>query len=384
MSEAPEVKRIKLTDDAEPADRGEQPDPDHPRIESILADEYTKPIAMIKVCVGSVTDSRQLSKLVPTLAKILPLTSLQHLKRVNRDGTIILAPVEELNRKLGNGPVEGEKVAVLLEEFLRSHGSLDQSLIDGLCAGMKIVSVPATQPLLRWQYDLVNSVWPCKFHPNRHNEALYTNTLFDKREVDQHRQLMELCLWLGKQEKGRPMGVCVNPRLGSRIAAIGVGRSEEHPVWHCPMVLIDMVAVSQSGGIWNRLPSTTASTDSLREDGFHYGGIEPRYERLLREQYGELFSFGAEPIRNGGTTALEPCESNDPDNLTKYGPYLCTGYDVYLTHEPCIMCAMALTHSRVRRVFYHHLNAQRGALGSLVKLHTIKELNHRYEAFRIL
>ncbi|XP_050094420.1 probable inactive tRNA-specific adenosine deaminase-like protein 3 [Anopheles aquasalis] len=382
MSEAPEVKRVKLNDDDKPDVREEKKDHDQPRIESILADEYTKPIAMIKVCVGSVVDSRQLSKLVPTLARLLPLTSLQHLKRVHRDGTIILAPVEELNRKLGHG-AEGETTVALLEEYLRSAGLLDQSLIDGLCAGMKIVSVPATQPLLRWQYDLVNSVWPCKFHPNRHNEALYTNTLFGKPEADQHRQLMELCLWLGKQEKGRPTGVCVNPRLGSRIAAIGVGRSEEHPVWHCPMVLIDMVAVSQTGGIWNRASPT--STGPLRDDGFDYGGIEPRYERLLREQYGELFSFGAEPIRNGGgTAALEPCESGDPDNLTKYGPYLCTGYDVYLTHEPCIMCAMALTHSRVRRVFYHHLNPQGGALGSLVKLHTIKELNHRFEAFRIL
>ncbi|XP_049542158.1 probable inactive tRNA-specific adenosine deaminase-like protein 3 [Anopheles darlingi] len=382
MSEAPEVKRVKLSDDAEPGVREELKDPEKLRIESILADEYTKQIAMIEVCVGSVADSKHLSKLVPALAKILPLTSLQHLKRVNRDGTIILAPVEELNRKLGDG-AENETTAVLLQAYLRSEGLLDKSLIDGLCAGMKIVSVPATQPLLRWQYDLVNSVWPCKFHPNRHNEALYTNTLFDKHEAHQHRQIMELCLWLGKQEKGRPIGVCVNPRLGSRIAAIGVGRSEQHPVWHCPMVLIDMVAVSQSGGIWNRLPSTSTG-GPLREDGFHYGGIEPRYERLVREQYGELFSFGAEPIRNGGTTALARDESGDSDNLIKYGPYLCTGYDVYLTHEPCIMCAMALTHSRVRRVFYHHLNAHVGALGSLVKLHTIKELNHRYEAFRIL
>ncbi|CAG0881914.1 unnamed protein product [Darwinula stevensoni] len=30
--------------------------------------------------------------------------------------------------------------------------------------------------------------------------------------------------------------------------------------------------------------------------------------------------------------------------------YICTGFDVYCTREPCMMCAMALIHSRVRRL----------------------------------
>ncbi|KAJ0404857.1 hypothetical protein P43SY_007939 [Pythium insidiosum] len=61
--------------------------------------------------------------------------------------------------------------------------------------------------------------------------------------------------------------------------------------------------------------------------------------------------------------------------------YLCTGYDVYLDTEPCAMCAMALVHSRARRVVFATLNASNGALASAHRLHTIKSLNHRYRVF---
>ncbi|TYZ62511.1 hypothetical protein PybrP1_008721 [[Pythium] brassicae (nom. inval.)] len=63
--------------------------------------------------------------------------------------------------------------------------------------------------------------------------------------------------------------------------------------------------------------------------------------------------------------------------------YLCTGYDVYVDREPCVMCAMALIHSRVRRVVFAELNATDGALASAHRLHTIKSLNHHYRVFHL-
>jgi len=63
--------------------------------------------------------------------------------------------------------------------------------------------------------------------------------------------------------------------------------------------------------------------------------------------------------------------------------YLSTGFDVFLHSEPCTMCAMALIHCRVKRVFFSAPNPRLGAFMSRWRLQELRELNHHYQVFRV-
>lgn len=53
--------------------------------------------------------------------------------------------------------------------------------------------------------------------------------------------------------------------------------------------------------------------------------------------------------------------------------------DLYVTKEPCAMCAGAIVHCRVRRVIFGCLSPKDGAGGSLLNLIQFPELNHQSE-----
>jgi tRNA(adenine34) deaminase len=61
------------------------------------------------------------------------------------------------------------------------------------------------------------------------------------------------------------------------------------------------------------------------------------------------------------------------------GDWRLTDCDLYVTKEPCVMCAGALVHVRIRRVIFGCADPRGGAAGGMINLLQHPALNHHCE-----
>lgn len=109
------------------------------------------------------------------------------------------------------------------------------------------------------------------------------------------------------------------------------------------------------------------------------------------EAAGEV-PVGAVLTHNGtviATGANAPIGSQDPTahaeiqalraGAAALGNYRLTGTVLYVTLEPCVMCAGAMVHARVERMIFGCADPRAGAAGSVFDIFTAPTLNHRVQ-----
>ncbi|MDH3359375.1 MAG: tRNA adenosine(34) deaminase TadA [Desulfobulbaceae bacterium] len=64
----------------------------------------------------------------------------------------------------------------------------------------------------------------------------------------------------------------------------------------------------------------------------------------------------------------------------KLGNYRLTGCTLYVTLEPCVMCAGAMVHARIGRLVYGATDPKTGAIESVYKIGGDGRLNHNIKA----
>jgi tRNA(adenine34) deaminase len=101
---------------------------------------------------------------------------------------------------------------------------------------------------------------------------------------------------------------------------------------------------------------------------------------------------GAVLVRDGAVIATgfnQPIGQSDPTAHAEIqairaaaeslGNYRLPGCSLYVTLEPCAMCAGAIQHARIARLVYAAADPKTGACGSVVDLFSRSDLNHHTE-----
>ena len=112
-------------------------------------------------------------------------------------------------------------------------------------------------------------------------------------------------------------------------------------------------------------------------------------QALQAAQFGEV-PVGAVVVRNGEVIATgrnQPVAAHDPSAhaemialraaAAKLGNYRLPDCELYVTLEPCAMCAGAMLHARLKKVIFGAYDPKTGAAGSVINLFGNAQLNHQ-------
>jgi len=99
------------------------------------------------------------------------------------------------------------------------------------------------------------------------------------------------------------------------------------------------------------------------------GAVVVREEKIISRAYNQV-ELLKDATAHAEMLALTAAEA-------AVGDWRLTDCDLYVTKEPCPMCAGAIIHTRIRRVIFGCSDIRAGAAGTVINLLQHKALNHR-------
>ncbi|KAF9317739.1 adenosine deaminase, tRNA-specific 3 [Linnemannia elongata] len=355
-------------------------------LDQVLPEAEVRPLETVNVYIATI-EPKQTNQVIKFVRGKLPATQgLDHIKQIRKTTT-------------DDGAVNLD--IVLCQESALSAQVLDQLLEE---AGLnsivtpRIHGVPKYPPLTRDQFELWKAAWPTTFREDTNRHPKISDE--DEAAIMGHIQ----SVWGHTAEatsKGElPIVAMIVDPLTQKVMATSydtrtsTGYTLQHAVMNC----VAAVAKREREGSQNQraeyhhqqphsfgsdpvAPVCTAKQGAEPGTGRETTPSPVCGEKRKKHPVNETNSFTPSPESSASLLLQDEGVGNTEDRHVKKA-YLCTGYDVFLTHEPCVMCSMALVHSRVGRVFYTVPMAASGGLGSQHKIHSHPNLNHHFFVYR--
>ncbi|ORX75574.1 cytidine deaminase-like protein [Anaeromyces robustus] len=301
--------------------------------EPLLPIEFTRPLQTIDICIASV-EPKKTNDILKILSSKLSMVDMNigHLKRIKKS-----EKHEKLLDVIINTSADVSKTEKDIKELFKNNNINEDAIKDfRLCQASKYPAYTKSQ------FNEWKNVWPMIFkdHDSQHNLKL------SEEDLEKAKKWLNIALEKAEKDKSEVPNnqfnnctIIVDPSTSKVLAIETDNRIKcNHPLKHSVMECIKTIS---------ELHTKKDNLDSENEN----------------EQSNKRRKLNTE--------------------IDSSQPYLCTNYDLYTIKEPCIMCCMALVHSRIGRVFYLKKNENDGGLESIHQIHIQPELNHHFQVYKI-
>ncbi|CAG7853833.1 SubName: Full=Uncharacterized protein {ECO:0000313/EMBL:CCA67737.1} [Serendipita indica DSM 11827] len=198
--------------------------------------------------------------------------------------------------------------------------------------------VPSTPALTRGQLASKNKLWPTVFSPHLARLPVSIERAEVQRMVNGMRMAINEAV-KAKQHGEVPIAACLLPDqyLNVTLLAHDTRTSTHHPLKHSVINIVRALS-----------------------------------DQVLLADVAKINNGEDNPMRNPAMVV----------SLQNGEGYQLTNRTLYLTHEPCLMCTMALVHSRVKEIIYIHPMPKTGGCGGHAIVPELPTINHRFTIWR--
>lgn len=205
--------------------------------------------------------------------------------------------------------------------------------------------LPVTTPFLQEDIDNCRKYWNIGIYPDKTRNMMYVHTKEEENEI------IKITKELLADYNDCYCSLLYDPKAKKILQRSKTNKNQVNPINHTIMNLIKEF----SNNIANIDESNTEQEEALIE------------------------------CDNNDNTLINKKITKAPFNeyLDYEQQYYCQNLYVFTVKEPCFMCAMALVHSRIDRLYFINLNNFDGAITSKLKIIDYESLNHSYLCYKL-